>query len=165
MPSEATMLTSLNAQVITLIFLCVVFFSYSAWDWTSFLVRCSGSFAKWFLLGTFPAQAHVFLISGSFQEHREAQLMSVEHFRVAQHRMMYVQRGCISLFALQLVVHLPGCLPPRSSIRVSSRTEFWCFDQGCGESCGYWIPLSQLPRPTPWRGFPCTTSSGLAATP
>ncbi|OLQ07116.1 ABC1 family protein C10F6.14c [Symbiodinium microadriaticum] len=41
------------SYVITLIFLCVVFFSYSAWDWTSFL-------------------AHVFLISGSFQEHREA---------------------------------------------------------------------------------------------
>eukprot|EP00439_Symbiodinium_sp_Y106_P044382 s2950_g5.t1 len=41
------------SYVITLIFLCVVFFSYSAWDWTSFM-------------------AHVFLISGSFQEHREA---------------------------------------------------------------------------------------------
>ena len=69
--------TSLDAQVITLIFLCVVFFSYSAWDWTSFMVRCSGSFAQRFLLGTFPIQAHVFLISGSFQEHREAQLVSV----------------------------------------------------------------------------------------
>ncbi|CAE7503252.1 unnamed protein product [Symbiodinium natans] len=39
--------------VITLIFLCVQYFSYSAWDWTSFM-------------------AHVFLISGGFQEHREA---------------------------------------------------------------------------------------------
>mmetsp|Transcript_3103 Transcript_3103/g.7195 ORF Transcript_3103/g.7195 Transcript_3103/m.7195 type:complete len:570 (-) Transcript_3103:54-1763(-) len=38
--------------VMVLLFLSVVYFSYSAWDWTSFM-------------------AHFFLISGSFQEHHE----------------------------------------------------------------------------------------------
>ena len=42
--------------------------------------------------------------------------VGVSGFCVGQHRMVYVRRGCISLFALQLVVHLPGCLPPGSSI-------------------------------------------------
>eukprot|EP00913_Durusdinium_trenchii_P029532 g27684.t1 len=39
--------------VITLIFLCVVFFSYSAWDWSSFT-------------------AQVFLVSGAFEDHSGA---------------------------------------------------------------------------------------------
>ena len=30
------------AKVVVLIFLCVEYFSYSAWDWTSFMVPSSG---------------------------------------------------------------------------------------------------------------------------
>ena len=61
------------AKAISLIFLATTFFSYSAWDWSSFTERRPRGVVLDFRRNgrpTLELEAQIFLVSGAFEEHK-----------------------------------------------------------------------------------------------
>lgn len=65
------------AKAISLIFLATTFFSYSAWDWSSFTERRPRGVVLDFRRNgrpTLELEAQIFLVSGAFEEHKARNL-------------------------------------------------------------------------------------------